>query len=76
MGFTPFKPSWVLDLYENISLSTVAREGAITPNLAYAEYPVHTRVKIRRAWVTAERSCPCKQPACPDVGGGSEVTLN
>ncbi|KAG8282658.1 hypothetical protein J6590_031909 [Homalodisca vitripennis] len=24
---------------------------------------------------TTERSCPCKQPACPAVGGGSEVTL-
>ncbi|KAG8275942.1 hypothetical protein J6590_075144 [Homalodisca vitripennis] len=26
-------------------------------------------------WVTAERSCPCKQPACPAVGGGSGVTF-
>ncbi|KAG8300878.1 hypothetical protein J6590_065609 [Homalodisca vitripennis] len=26
-------------------------------------------------WVTAERSCPCKQPACPAVGGCSEVTF-
>ncbi|KAG8271612.1 hypothetical protein J6590_059087 [Homalodisca vitripennis] len=38
------------------------------------------RIKQRRAWlllgwVTAERSCPCKQPACPAVGGGSEVTI-
>ncbi|KAG8284133.1 hypothetical protein J6590_003826 [Homalodisca vitripennis] len=37
-------------------------------------------VKQRRAWlllgrVTAERSCPCKQPACPAIGGGSEVTF-
>ncbi|KAG8271704.1 hypothetical protein J6590_056979 [Homalodisca vitripennis] len=24
-------------------------------------------------WATAERSCPCKQPACPAIGGGSEV---
>ncbi|KAG8281673.1 hypothetical protein J6590_054563 [Homalodisca vitripennis] len=38
------------------------------------------RIKQRRAWlllgwVTAERSCPCKQPSCPAVGGGSEVTF-
>ncbi|KAG8315735.1 hypothetical protein J6590_065505 [Homalodisca vitripennis] len=26
-------------------------------------------------WVTAERSCPYKQLACPAVGGGSEVTF-
>ncbi|KAG8335290.1 hypothetical protein J6590_072277 [Homalodisca vitripennis] len=26
-------------------------------------------------WVTAEWSCPCKQPACPAIGGGSEVTF-
>ncbi|KAG8329579.1 hypothetical protein J6590_083060 [Homalodisca vitripennis] len=37
-------------------------------------------IKQRRAWlllgwVTAERSCPSKQPACPAIGGGSEVTF-
>ncbi|KAG8309925.1 hypothetical protein J6590_073722 [Homalodisca vitripennis] len=26
-------------------------------------------------WVTAERSCPCKQPTCPAIGGGSETTF-
>ncbi|KAG8245991.1 hypothetical protein J6590_095051 [Homalodisca vitripennis] len=26
-------------------------------------------------WVAAERSCPCKQIACPAIGGGSEVTF-
>ncbi|KAG8259162.1 hypothetical protein J6590_017341 [Homalodisca vitripennis] len=37
------------------------------------------RIKQRRAWLmllgwmTAERSCPCKQFACPACGGGSEV---
>ncbi|KAG8302814.1 hypothetical protein J6590_025092 [Homalodisca vitripennis] len=41
---------------------------------------VDTRVWLRRAWlllgwVTAERSFPCKQPACPAIGGGSEVTF-
>ncbi|KAG8256518.1 Multiple C2 and transmembrane domain-containing protein 2 [Homalodisca vitripennis] len=40
----------------------------------------NNQIKQRRAWlllgcVTAERSCPCKQPACPAVGGGSEVTF-
>ncbi|KAG8307281.1 hypothetical protein J6590_024927 [Homalodisca vitripennis] len=38
------------------------------------------RIKQRRAWLllgwmTAERSCPCKQPTCPAIGGGSEVTF-
>ncbi|KAG8247373.1 hypothetical protein J6590_062436 [Homalodisca vitripennis] len=38
------------------------------------------QIKQRRAWlllgqVTAERSCPCKRPACPAIGGGSEVTF-
>ncbi|KAG8283778.1 hypothetical protein J6590_011149 [Homalodisca vitripennis] len=38
------------------------------------------QIKQRRAWLllgwaTAERSCPCKQPACPAIGGGSEVTF-
>ncbi|KAG8305020.1 hypothetical protein J6590_079896 [Homalodisca vitripennis] len=36
-----------------------------------------TKVKfVQRRWVTAERSCPCKQLACPAIGGGSEVTFN
>ncbi|KAG8278886.1 hypothetical protein J6590_011286 [Homalodisca vitripennis] len=35
-------------------------------------------IKQRRAWlllgwVTTERFCPCKQPDCPAIGGGSEV---
>ncbi|KAG8319862.1 hypothetical protein J6590_082672 [Homalodisca vitripennis] len=38
------------------------------------------RIKQRRAWLLlgrmiAERSCPCKQPACPAVGGGPDVTF-
>ncbi|KAG8307665.1 hypothetical protein J6590_013347 [Homalodisca vitripennis] len=38
------------------------------------------QIKQRRAWpllglVTAERSCPCKRPACPAIGVGSEVTF-
>ncbi|KAG8295770.1 hypothetical protein J6590_073129 [Homalodisca vitripennis] len=37
------------------------------------------RIKQRRVWlllgwVTVERSCPCKQLACPAVGGGRELT--
>ncbi|KAG8281841.1 hypothetical protein J6590_050858 [Homalodisca vitripennis] len=32
------------------------------------------QVWLLLGWVTAERSCPCKQPACPAIGGGdSEV---
>ncbi|KAG8272703.1 hypothetical protein J6590_036576 [Homalodisca vitripennis] len=38
------------------------------------------RIKQRLAWlllgwVIVERSCPCKQSACPAIGGGSEVTF-
>ncbi|KAG8266426.1 hypothetical protein J6590_072555 [Homalodisca vitripennis] len=38
------------------------------------------RINISRAWLlpgllTAQRPCSCKQPACPTVGGGSEVTF-
>ncbi|KAG8284080.1 hypothetical protein J6590_003771 [Homalodisca vitripennis] len=38
------------------------------------------RIKQRRAWlllgwVTAERFCPCKQPNCTAIAGGSEVTF-
>ncbi|KAG8317945.1 hypothetical protein J6590_013080 [Homalodisca vitripennis] len=29
----------------------------------------------RSSNLTAERSCPCKRPACPAIGGGSEVTF-
>ncbi|KAG8262698.1 hypothetical protein J6590_049246 [Homalodisca vitripennis] len=35
--------------------------------------PYPTSVWLLLGWVTAERSFPCKQPACPAVGGGSEV---
>ncbi|KAG8325602.1 hypothetical protein J6590_063173 [Homalodisca vitripennis] len=42
--------------------------------------PCDSRIKQRRAWlllgwVANERSCPCKQPAFPAVGGGSEISL-
>ncbi|KAG8300051.1 hypothetical protein J6590_085737 [Homalodisca vitripennis] len=33
----------------------------------------HRRAWLLLGWVTAERSCPCKQPACPAIGDGSEV---
>ncbi|KAG8245289.1 hypothetical protein J6590_005603 [Homalodisca vitripennis] len=43
-------------------------------------HPKHNQIKQRQAWlllgwVTAKRSCPCKQPACPAIGGASEVTF-
>ncbi|KAG8296486.1 hypothetical protein J6590_056045 [Homalodisca vitripennis] len=46
----------------------------------YNSYRKITGSSKRRAWlllgwVTAERSCPCKQAACPAVGLGSEVTF-
>ncbi|KAG8287476.1 hypothetical protein J6590_036341 [Homalodisca vitripennis] len=33
------------------------------------------RARLLLGWVPAEQSCSCKQPACPAVGGGSEVTF-
>ncbi|KAG8337403.1 hypothetical protein J6590_024411, partial [Homalodisca vitripennis] len=33
---------------------------------------LHHRAWLLLGWVTAERSCSCKQPACSAVGGGSE----
>ncbi|KAG8272169.1 hypothetical protein J6590_047184 [Homalodisca vitripennis] len=49
-----------------------------TPKLlcsVYNGYRKINRIKLRRAWlllgwVTAERSCPCKLPACPAIGSG------
>ncbi|KAG8275960.1 hypothetical protein J6590_074864 [Homalodisca vitripennis] len=43
-------------------------------------YANGNRIKQCRAWlllgwVTAERSCPRKQSACPAIGSGSEVTF-
>ncbi|KAG8241269.1 hypothetical protein J6590_090278 [Homalodisca vitripennis] len=42
----------------------------------------YTTADLPRVWrrgmrseVIAERYCPCKQPACPAIGGGSEVTF-
>ncbi|KAG8303685.1 hypothetical protein J6590_002693 [Homalodisca vitripennis] len=31
--------------------------------------------RLLLGWVTAKRTYPCKQPACPAIGGGSEVTF-
>ncbi|KAG8259147.1 hypothetical protein J6590_017326 [Homalodisca vitripennis] len=33
------------------------------------------RAWLLLGWVTAERSCSCKQPAYPDIGGGSKVNF-
>ncbi|KAG8289555.1 hypothetical protein J6590_102167, partial [Homalodisca vitripennis] len=33
------------------------------------------RARLLLGWVTAEQPCPCKQPACPAIDGGSEVTF-
>ncbi|KAG8289309.1 calcium ion binding, partial [Homalodisca vitripennis] len=35
------------------------------------------RIKQRRAWLLLGWvTCPCKQPACPVISGGSEATCN
>ncbi|KAG8265854.1 hypothetical protein J6590_084725 [Homalodisca vitripennis] len=36
---------------------------------------VQRRAWLLLGWVTAERSCPCKQTACSALGGDSEVTF-
>ncbi|KAG8303132.1 hypothetical protein J6590_018596 [Homalodisca vitripennis] len=50
------------------------------PSIRFLRLSPDNRIKQRRAWLllgwlTAERSCPCKQSACPAINGGSEVTL-
>ncbi|KAG8329288.1 hypothetical protein J6590_089990 [Homalodisca vitripennis] len=49
-------------------------------NLEISRTLISRTMRIFRAWlllgwVTAERSCPCKQPACLTIGGDSEVTF-
>ncbi|KAG8304894.1 hypothetical protein J6590_083338 [Homalodisca vitripennis] len=62
----------------NVSLLThLSSDASIERQAGYNRY---RRIKQRRAWLrfrwmTAERSCPCKQPSCPAIGGGSEVTF-
>ncbi|KAG8331747.1 hypothetical protein J6590_035705 [Homalodisca vitripennis] len=41
----------------------------------YRKITRSSNVGMLLGWVTAERSYPCKQPACPAIGGGSEVTF-
>ncbi|KAG8299564.1 hypothetical protein J6590_097799 [Homalodisca vitripennis] len=68
------------------SLQSTTYHSAL--QISYKEHPQRwvrrlsqdNQIKQRRAWllfgqVTAERSCPCKRPACPAIGGGSEVTF-
>ncbi|KAG8292408.1 hypothetical protein J6590_041520, partial [Homalodisca vitripennis] len=58
-------------------------EDAPCPSLNFALYNGHRKItrssNVERGlllgWVTAERSCPCKQPACPAIGCGSKVTF-
>ncbi|KAG8302815.1 hypothetical protein J6590_025093 [Homalodisca vitripennis] len=72
------------------SASPLDKDAAVTQGLPVPSAGPHTptketevqdtRIKQRRAWlllgwVTAERSCPCKQPAYPAFGGCSEVTF-
>ncbi|KAG8245988.1 hypothetical protein J6590_097465, partial [Homalodisca vitripennis] len=52
----------------------------ISPIANAAVLSQDNRIKQRRAWqllgwVTAKRSCPCKQPICSAIGGGSEDTF-
>ncbi|KAG8276906.1 positive regulation of renal water transport [Homalodisca vitripennis] len=58
--------------------------SVLQSNIRLNDFPTRlsqdNRIKQRQVWlllgwVTAERSCPCKQPACPVIGGGSEVTF-
>ncbi|KAG8264717.1 hypothetical protein J6590_004734 [Homalodisca vitripennis] len=52
-------------------LATASARAALPASCSgYGGY----RKITRSSNVTAERSCPCKRPACPAIGGGSEVT--
>ncbi|KAG8319657.1 hypothetical protein J6590_086872 [Homalodisca vitripennis] len=58
----------------------VSEEREAKQSVTISRLDINNRMKHRRAWlllewVTAERSCPCKQPACQTIGGGSEVTF-
>ncbi|KAG8304934.1 hypothetical protein J6590_082221 [Homalodisca vitripennis] len=64
----------------NLAFHNVNGDPALPSKTWVRRLSQDNQIKQRRAWlllgqVTAERSCPCKRPACPAIGGGSEVTF-
>ncbi|KAG8245567.1 hypothetical protein J6590_103488, partial [Homalodisca vitripennis] len=75
--FLAFESSQPLDL----SASGRSRPSAVTCKRQGSNIDIRLKTGHERrawlllGWVTAERSCPCKQPACSAIGSGSEVTF-
>ncbi|KAG8278622.1 hypothetical protein J6590_014177, partial [Homalodisca vitripennis] len=85
-GGVRYKPLvFALTFFTSISIPISG--AAASRQLAFNNKSAPVRKKIIQAtikesrewlllgWVTAERSCPCKQPACTTIGGVSEVTF-
>ncbi|KAG8274029.1 hypothetical protein J6590_008156 [Homalodisca vitripennis] len=71
--FLPVIPTFV-----NSTLLPTAPCGMKCGGLAGTRLSQDNRFEQRRSWlllglVAAERSCLCKQPACPAIGGGSQI---
>ncbi|KAG8265749.1 hypothetical protein J6590_087971 [Homalodisca vitripennis] len=67
-------------LWKSIARSLYLKVRKSVPKSWVRRLSQDNQIKQRRAWlqlgqVTAERSCPCKRPACPGIGGGSEVSF-
>ncbi|KAG8253667.1 hypothetical protein J6590_029241 [Homalodisca vitripennis] len=58
-----------------VSCPCPTRDVGVRPHVCTDLTDRHSTSSVAAAWMTAERSCPCKQPACPAIGGGSEVTF-
>ncbi|KAG8276532.1 hypothetical protein J6590_064026 [Homalodisca vitripennis] len=61
------KPQLMADLLDSGDSNEASRQ--------YCKQIKQRRAWLLFGWVTAERFCPCKQPACPAIGEGSEVIL-
>ncbi|KAG8289096.1 hypothetical protein J6590_003430 [Homalodisca vitripennis] len=62
------------DLLGHTTTSYTTTTITVIQRLSQDNQIKHRPVWLLLGWVTAERSCSCKQPACPAIGGGSEVT--
>ncbi|KAG8331134.1 hypothetical protein J6590_047552 [Homalodisca vitripennis] len=78
----------IISLYHQVNnrvqydvLDTISKDGegnGAKPNIHPdpTSSTIATLCELLLGWLTVERSCPCKQPAWPAVGGGgSEVTF-